>query len=226
MAEDKPTSTNSEEWELDSSEGEGDVTPSEDLEATNPSGEEEEILSKVKEITGREFKNLQDFQKHYKNLVSLVGDQKIAELRKKAEAYEKLQQEIDKEAEEFINSEEGQEFLKEYQPSEVEELKRKVEEIELTKVHPEAEKFLNVIYPIAESQGITLKEAYEDYLKDLVASKLEMEKAKNEERSISVEPKGRISSQKASRISELVEKIRKTDSDSAKQALVREFLSE
>ena len=65
-----------------------------------------------------------------------------------------------------------------------------------------------------------------NYLKDLVASKLEMEKAKNEERSISVEPKGRISSQKASRISEVVEKIRKTDSDSAKQALVREFLSE
>lgn len=59
-----------------------------------------DLLGTLSKATGREFKTVEDFESHYKNLSSMVGDNTIAEQRKKAEGYQKVLEEIKDLAEE------------------------------------------------------------------------------------------------------------------------------
>ncbi len=181
------------------------------------SDSQEEVLKKLSEITGREFKDEEDFKKHYKELSSFVG-KNPKQLEEKAKLYD----------EQISNSKNR---FDEAQTSgapvaEIQSLKNKIEEMELLREYPEASKILNTIRSVASSQQVSLKEAFESDLKDLFQSKLEAERRDEEERNSSVESKSRISSSKASKLASLADQVKATDTDEAKEALVKEFLTE
>lgn len=214
----KPLEANPEGSELKPAEGTEDVSKAKDLEAgAQPS--EELTLEEINKITGREFKNREEFEKHYKELSSFVG-QNPQELKEKAEAFDKMIEDANKIVDE---AESTGELEKIEVPSEIEEVKRKIEEMELSKSYPEAEKVKETIYSIAQAEGISLKEAYEKHLKDLVTSKLEVEKSKAEEIT-GIESKSRIAPGESAEISQLIDKVQKTDSLEAKQKLVEKIL--
>jgi len=220
--------TNSGDLELESTEGEENVSKTEDLGTESTSSEEVEYYKK---LTGREdIKNKIDFEKHYEGLKKLVGNQAIAEMRKKAEAYEKSQQEIGREANEFIASEEGKETMKEFETGavveRVEKLEEEILESRFLKKNPEVEPYLDLVKAVSIKEGgISYEEAYSKYLKDLIVSKLEVDKTKETERSIGVESKSRLTPAISSaEISQLVEQVKKTDSTEAKQKLVEKTL--
>lgn len=52
--------------------------------------EDTALLDLLKATTGREFTSVDDAKKHLSNLNSLVGDQRVAELRNSADAYQSL----------------------------------------------------------------------------------------------------------------------------------------
>jgi len=219
--------------ELESSESKEDVSKAEGLESKATPEEEAEYYQK---LTGREdIKSKADFEKHYEGLKSLVGDQSIAEMRKKAEAYEKVQQEIEKEADEFLESEEGKETAKEFaegaMETRVSTLEGELKTERFLKTHPEAQSLIGLVKAKADRNKISLEDAYtktfegEQFsLKELLGSKLEAEKAKEEEKSIGVESKSRMAAGSSAEISQLMEEVRKTDSATAKQKLVEKVL--
>lgn len=77
MEDEKQTSsTDTEDSDIKSAVGQGDADDS--VGSTD-------ALTAINKVSGREFKSIDDFEKHYKNLNSLVGDQSIVETKKKAE---------------------------------------------------------------------------------------------------------------------------------------------
>ena len=222
------------EQKLSSGLGEENVSKQENLEAKpTPEGSETEYYQK---LTGRtDIKSKADFEKHYQGLKSLVGDQKIAEMREKAEAYEKFQQEINREADEFLESEEGKEVAKDFAEGAIEGRIGKLEDELITerflKTHPEAQSIIGIIRAKADRTEVSLEDAYtkpsegEQFsLQELLSSKLEAEKTKEEEKSIEVESKSRIATGGSAEISQLIENVRKTDSLAAKEKLVEKTL--
>ena len=181
------------------------------------SDSQETVLQKLSEITGREFKDEEDFKKHYKELSSFVG-KNPKQLEEKAKLYD----------EQISNSKDKLEGAQTGGASseEIQSLKNKIEEMELLREYPDAYKILNTIRSVASSQQVSLKGAFESDLKDLFQSKLEAERRDEEERNSSVDSKSRISSSKASKLASLAEQVKATDTDEAKEALVREFLTE
>ena len=212
--ENKPLETNPEELNVDSAEGRDDVsaTSQEDADASG-----DDRLNYFNKIAGRDFKSVDDFEKHYKELSSFVG-KNPKELQEKAEAFEKLS----KGAQQTVDKAEREGSV----TPEITQLKDKINEMELERHYPDAVKYMSLIGPLAKQLGISPKEAFENHLKDLITSKLEVDKAKEEEKNISVESKGRVSSSKSAKIGQLTEAIHKTDSQLAKEDLVREYLSE
>jgi hypothetical protein len=209
--------TDPEEQDVGSPEGEEDVQDNLDTDPSEETSDDGLDLKKLSEITGREFKDEEDFKKHYKELASFVG-KNPKELAEKAKAYDEEKGKTEKKLEQAQKDGSSNE--------EIQVLKDKVEEMELLKDSPEASKILNTIRSVSKSRGVSLKEAYESDLKDLLLSKLDAEKRSQEEQNSSVESKARISSSKAKRLGSLVEEIKTSNSDEAKEALVKEFLSE
>jgi hypothetical protein len=177
---------------------------------------QESVLEKLSEITGREFKDEEDFKKHYKELSSFVG-KNPKELEEKAKLYDTL-----KESKQKLETAETGGASNE----ELSALREKIEEMELLQDNPDTAKILGTIKSVAKAEGVSLKEAYNSKLKDLFQSKLDAERREQEERNSSVESKSRISSSKATKISSLADQVKATDSDDAKEALVKEFLAE
>ncbi len=222
--------TDSGDLELESPESKIDVPKTEDLE--NQPSEEEEYYKK---ITGREdIKSKADFEKHYEGMRSLVGDQKLAELRKKAEKYETLQTEINKDADEFAKTPEGEKTAKDFAEGVIEDRVNQLEEDlkmeKFFKGYPEAQPIINLVKAKSSQNKISFEDAYakplegEKYsLKDLLASKLEVEKNKSEEIT-GIESKSRVSLGDSAEISQLVEKVQKEDTFEAKQKLVEKSL--
>jgi hypothetical protein len=177
---------------------------------------QESVLTKLSEITGREFKDEEDFKKHYKELSSFVG-KNPKELEEKARLYDDLKESKQKlEVAETGGS----------SSQEINLLREKIEEMELLQDNPDTSKILGTIKSVAKAEGLSLKDAYNSKLKDLFQSKLDAERREQEERNSSVESKSRISSSKATKIASLADQVKATDSDEAKEALVREFLTE
>jgi hypothetical protein len=177
---------------------------------------QESVLEKLSEITGREFKDEEDFKKHYKELSSFVG-KNPKELEEKAKLYDTL-----KESKQKLETAETGGASNE----EISALREKIEEMELLQDNPDTAKILGTIKSVAKAEGVSLKEAYNSKLKDLFQSKLDAERREQEERNSSVESKSRISSSKATKIASLADQVKQTDSDEAKEALVKEFLAE
>lgn len=230
MEEEIKPSTDNQELELGSGLGE-DVSKAEDLEA-EPTSETVDY----KKLTGRDdIKTEKDFKKHYEGLKSLVGDQRLAELRTKAEKYDKLQVDIRKETDEFLVTEEGKEVAKGFAEEAIEgrvgNLENELKIERFLKTYPEAQSIVNLVRAKSDINEISLEKAYaeslanEKYsLKDLLSSKLEADKAKGEEKSSLVESKSRIASGMTAEVNKLVEEVQKTDSLDAKQKLVEKIL--
>lgn len=223
MQETNQESTNPEEQDVSSPEGENDVST--DQGGETGSGDSSESKQKpvdlgyIKKVTGREFKSVEDFEKHYKELSSFVG-KNPKELKDKADSFDRIMTEANAAVKSAENGEKTN-----LQDSEVSQLKAKVQEMEFLGKHPEAKNSLELIASVAKGKGVSLEEAYESGLKDLITSKSESEKAKEQEQFVGVESKSRISQGKANKINELAQKVVKSDSVEDKEALVREFLS-
>lgn len=232
MIETNPYSADAEELELGASAGEEDVSKTDNL-GTQLSAKQAEYYQK---LTGREdIKTKEDFEKHYEGLKSLVGDQKIAELRKKAEKYDALQAEIRKEADEFLKTPEGQaiekEFAKEAMEDRISSLENEIKIQRFLKNYPEAEPIVDLVQAKASRNEVSLEEAYskvfgdEKYsLQDLLRTKLEVEKSKAEEKSIGVESKSRIALNEQAELNQLVKEVQEKDTLEAKQKLVEKAL--
>jgi len=229
--EEQTNKANSGALELEPSEGGVNVPTTESSGAT-PSEEAAEYYQK---LTGREdIKSREDFEKHYEGMKSLVGDQKLAELRQKAEKYEALQAEIKKEADEFGKTPAGKEVAKDFAREAVEDrlsnLEDEIKTSRFLKNHPEAEPIADLIkakalrneVPLEDAYGKTFNEKYS--LQDLLATKLEVEKTKAEEKSIGVESKARTGSMSSQELAQLTEQVQKTDTLAAKQKLVEKVL--
>lgn len=161
-------------------------------------------LEKLNSITGRNFASLEDFEKHYKNLNSLVGDQTRVENEKKAKELESLKSQT--------NSPELQERI--------DRLENLVTEQNFLKENPTAEKALDLVKAVSKAKGISLAEAWSNEVKDVAESAY----AYKEEKEIGVRSKNRIIPAQAKKVQELANQIRQTGSDEAKEALVGEWL--
>jgi hypothetical protein len=216
--EEQTFKSDSEELELGSAEGVKDVQDGLDNSSAREGKTQEELsLEELSKLTGREFKDKEDFQKHYKELSSFVG-KNPRELEEKARAYDQRIAET-KQTLSTAKSDGASN-------DEIRSLRLKIEEMELLKDNPEASKILPTIKSLADSRGVSLKEAFEGDLKDMFLSKLEAEKQKQEEQNVSIESKSRISSSKASKLNSLASQVKTSDSDEVKEALVREFFTE
>ena len=223
------------ELELGSELGKKDVSKAEDLEteATPETVSGEEYFQK---ITGRDdIKSKADFEKHYEGLKSLVGDQKVAEMREKAEKYDALQKEIGEKADEFLGTEEGKKLTKDIAREAIEERVDKLEgEIKVErflKTHPEAEPILDLVQAKADRDKISFEDSYTKVssgekfsLQELLSTKLEAEKAKEEEKSIGVESKARIGSTSSQEVAQLAKEVEETGNLTAKEKLVEKTL--
>jgi len=115
------------------------ISTTDDADTLEQDGESnsDDFLSKAKEITGREFKDEEDFKKHYKNLSSFVG---------KKVAQKEAQKETPKETK--VDSKEA--------PSD------RVSELEFKVDHPELKEHLDVIKMVAKEKGISYNDAVSD----------------------------------------------------------------
>ena len=115
------------------------ISTTDDADTLEQDGESnsDDFLSKAKEITGREFKDEEDFKKHYKNLSSFVG-KKVA------------QKEVPKETpkETKVDSKEA--------PSD------RVSELEFKVDHPELKEHFDVIKMVSKEKGISYNDAVSD----------------------------------------------------------------
>lgn len=110
-----------------------------------------EFLTKVSSIAGREFKSVEEYEKHYKNLSSFVG--------KKVEPVVKTEQAPKK-------------------SDAMEQILKNQEKIEFFMEKPEAKTyFTEFVKPLADGSGISLQEAW-DKVQPLIQSRIEQEKEK------------------------------------------------
>jgi hypothetical protein len=115
------------------------ISTTDDADTLEQDGESnsDDFLSKAKEITGREFKDEEDFKKHYKNLSSFVG---------KKVAQKEAQKETPKETK--VDSKEA--------PSD------RVSELEFKVDHPELKEHFDVIKMVSKEKGISYNDAVSD----------------------------------------------------------------
>lgn len=99
-------------------------------------------IADLNNLSGRNFENKDEFVKHYKNLSSLVGDQKRIETEKKAEEGEKATKEL------------------EVLQAEVTSLRDENSKSAFLKENPEAEKAMDHLRVIAKDKSISLEDAW------------------------------------------------------------------
>lgn len=140
-----------------------------------------ELVSKLEEVSGRKFKDFDDFSSHYKNLSSFVGkktesEEKLTTILNKVEPFAKK---VGVSPEEYINfyldnpsadESQLQETVKKQREDRIlqqkdEELRKvssKTEELEFLVNHPEYKKKLDFIKTVAKGKGCSLEEAISD----------------------------------------------------------------
>jgi hypothetical protein len=157
-------------------------------------------LSELNVRAGREganaFKSKEDFFKHYDNLKSFVGRKEPKEVNQAGEVSDQLD-------------------IK----SEIFSIKSQLAERDFISEAPEAKDYLDIIRAVAKDKKITLKEAWNDSLKEIA----EGANAKKKELEIGVKSKNRLNpmqSQKAQQLAELA----KTGNTAAQEALLKEML--
>lgn len=154
-----------------------------------------EFLTKVSAISGREFKTIEEYEKHYKNLASFVGKKIEPEKEAQLKAPDKKETEG------------------------ITQILANQKKIEFFMEVPEAKKhFDEFVKPLADGSGLTYAEAWER-VRPLIQVSEEQEK----EKEIGVNSKNRIQPIANSELKELVAEARK-GSASAQEQLVAKML--
>jgi hypothetical protein len=177
----------------------------EELSTEDVGGEEASPnLAEINRITGRDFDSLEDFEKHYQNLNSLVGDQKRIENEKKARELEKIKGSGDQQLRSIVEG-----------------LQSQLVEKDFLAENPSAKSSLDLVKAVAQSKSLTLQEAWDNHIKDT----WEKASAYNEEKEIGIRSKQRILPTEAKEIKSLVEKVTKSSNTEDKEALVSKWLN-
>ena len=180
----------------DSTEGETDVSTQEG--SPNNSASNAIVLKEIEAFSGRKFEGVEDFKKHYKNLLSRNGDQTVDQLRTNAQKLELLEKQLGTDqltklmlgiqtvqtipAKESVVEQAQPVVETKPQPtsrSSDDELTKRLESLEhdnqmqaLEKKYPDATNVAKEVAIIAKSQGISYVEAFEQSpLKELVELK-------------------------------------------------------
>lgn len=104
---------------------------------------EQLVLNSINEATGRNYPTLEEAKKGLKETYGFVGDEVIAELRRKAQEFDKLK------ARPLQGTEKSEEFYK------------KVDKMEFLLKFPDARPYADMIGAIARDKGVSWFEAYE-----------------------------------------------------------------
>lgn len=148
---------------------------------------QEDALALLKEVAKRDFKSKEEAKKYLENLNRLVGDQTIAQQRRRAELADVLLQRIA--AENSMSLQEAESYLAnlttmEQQPQRVqttdpqlEERLRRGERAEFLMETPEAKPFIEKIEDYSKATGKSYKDAYDTLYSDVVKAERERKQA-------------------------------------------------
>lgn len=198
--------------------------------------------AEIEQILGRSFENKTEALKTLEGMKSLVGDQAVADARKKADTYNALVKSVAQQlnsSEEYADlylqgkvpdadtgalvsgSTEHTEYKDPVARAQVLQLQEELQKERLLKKYPEAENVLGEVVDLAKARKISLLDAYEkSSLKNLAQAATTSERG-----SSTVTPTGRITTGQPK--SKAQETFEKTGDESALQELVREkFFSE
>jgi hypothetical protein len=222
MEEDKnrPSGADPSEPDVSSEEGEENVSQeSPNTSEESSEGEASEILGKIKNVTGKDFKSLDDFQKHYKNLKEFSGTEEAQETRKKAEMFDQLQKEADRVNKKMKANESPDDKLS--------SLEKRFNKSEFLRKNPEAEKHFTLVEALANQKGLDYQEAWDNHVKEYGESLQD----KEQEKSDIIESKQRSAVGASKDISNLVNQIQKNrkigkGTEEIETALVKKFLGQ
>lgn len=213
-------------------------------------GDTDAVIKFFNEQLKRDFKSLEEVEKTVTNLNSMVGDNAIAELRKKAEdadhfkkvvdayanseglTFDKAKAELLKEVN-VISAPTMQEQKLETPPSmdgfvkreEFEQIKQSLQEKDLLSAHPEAAHVLNEVKLLAASQNKSFIDVYASSgLKSLAETKSKFDLEQKEKETTAVEPNSRTMNLKEEETKQLIDKITKFNVADDKAALVSKVL--
>lgn len=192
MEENKPQETDSEET---SSETLDEILAESEENTTEGDGDVQDAKGDfitredLESVAGRKFESKEEFAKHYKNLASYVG--------------KKVEPKVERAKPDKSNA----------------ELIEKITKIEFLSDHPEAKSFYDeYIRPMANGQGVTLKEAYEK-----VKPLIDASESQKKEKEIGVESNNRIQSADFQKTKKLSSEAR-TGSKPAQDAYMKEVV--
>ncbi len=195
-----------------------------------------------KKLAGREFKNLSDFEQHYKNLSSYVGDDAIKSIRTKAEDYDKLMKEateIEKtlveDTKEIPQTQEpaqlpGSEKIKDLETT-VSKLTEDLNDEKFVKKYPDAESVLDIVKALSEKTGKSREDVYSTTeIKTLLEDRKTLKELQAlPSKDLGVESKTRMSPPKSQILGDLIKQLKNPtnpskDIDDIKNKLVEEAL--
>jgi len=193
-------------------------------------------LTALNKLSGRNFKSVDEFEKHYKNLSTFVGTNP-EELKKKADEYDKLMSDASKAADE-VKADKTKNVQKKADPvldasiSRLDAIEKELQKEKFLKLYPETESMYDIIVLQAEKTGKTTGEIYSgSELESLLTSKKEFDEAKANDKGVGVHSKGRLAPTKGDKLTGLVSELKNTqrggkrrDVDEIKQRLVEEAL--
>jgi len=205
-------------------------------------------VEELNTLSGRSFKDKEDFVKHYKNLATAVGvpSDEIKELREKAKAHDQMLEDA-KEVEELLSSKDKKtdkkekgdvdvvEEIKKQTSSiddEVSKIKQELSDAKFLKSYPDAEPYLNIIRAVAAKENKELSEVFVgSELESLIEDSKSLKDVKDKEKDLGVQSKARLTLNKSEKINDLVRQLKlaegggkKRDVDEIKQKLVEEKL--
>lgn len=162
-------------------------------------------LSEINRVTGRKFGSVEEFEKHYKNLNSLVGDQKRVDNEKKAKELEAIK---------------SQEITPEL-ANRVAQLEAQLVEKDFLTTNPTAQGSIDLVKSVALAKGISLEEAWNTQVKEVA----EAAEAHKSEKEIGIRSKSRINPLQNQEVATLAEQVRKGEGgDAARQLLIKKML--
>lgn len=193
-------------------------------------------LKKLSEALGREVKDVDDALKAVKNLHGMVGDRTIADLRKKAEAHDTLENLVRGYAEEEgLELEEARKQLSQLAKSkvskdervdgvlkEISDLKLQLQEKDFLDSHPEAKALVKELKTMAQATGQSLADVYESSSLKELATKAAAS-GERDNKGTSVRPQGRQMPQ-SDRAKEALERLKHDRSGDAQDNYVKAVL--
>jgi len=213
---------------------EDDSTESEEeLDSKEDTKDEDNVkLDTLNKLTGRDFKSVEDFEKHYKHLSSFVGSNP-EEIKKKAEDYDKMMKKAEETKEKKTKkTDDLSNDVKERidsQQTELQSIKNQLTKAEFLKKHPEAESvYEEYVLPLSERTNKNPMEVYPGSgLESLLKSKKELEEVKSKTKDAGVQSKSRLAPAQKQKIVDLVRQLKQAQKggsvrnlDEIKQQLV------